>query len=108
MASRAGGWLLITSPRPLIGRPGTRVIPVGPFSAREALNGLSERLSANPVQRQGAIDLAETLGREPLALGQASAAIASSNLTCRDYRDYFVQRREQTWAGAGEIRRRRQ
>jgi tetratricopeptide (TPR) repeat protein len=97
------GRLLITSPRPLSVRPGTRVIPVGPFSTREALNGLSERLSANPVQRQGAIDLVETLGREPLALGQASAAVASSNLTCRDYRDLFLQRRDEIWAGAEQI-----
>jgi tetratricopeptide (TPR) repeat protein len=99
------GRLLITSPRPApaVGRPGTRVIPVGLFSTREALNGLSERLSANPVQRQGAIDLVETLDREPLALGQASAVVASSNLTCRDYRDFFVQRREELWPGAGEI-----
>src|SRR5580693_10047134 len=68
------GRLLITSSRPPLaaGPPGTRVIPVGLFSTREALNGLSERLTVNPVQRQGAIDLAETLGREPLALGQAS------------------------------------
>ncbi len=99
------GRLLITSPlaAPAVGHPGTRVIPVGLFSVREALNGLSERLSANPVQRQGAINLVETLGREPLALGQASAAIASSNLTCRDYRDFFVQRRQDIWAGAEEI-----
>jgi tetratricopeptide (TPR) repeat protein len=97
------GRLLITSPRPLVGPPGTRAIPVGFFSTREALNGLTERLSANPVQRQGAIDLVETLGREPLALGQASAVIASSNLTCRDYRDLFVQRREQIWTSAEEI-----
>ncbi len=97
------GRLLITSPRPLVGRPGTRLIPVGLFSTREALNGLSERLSANPVQRQGAIDLVETLAREPLALGQASAAVASSNLTCRDYRDLFLQRRDEIWAGAEEI-----
>jgi tetratricopeptide (TPR) repeat protein len=101
----SAGRLLITSPRPApaIGRPGTRVIPVGFFSTREALNGLHERLSANPVQRQGAIDLVETLGREPLALGQASAVVASSNLTCRDYRDLFVQRREEVWTGAQEI-----
>ena len=93
------GRLLITSPRPApaVGRPGTRVIPVGFFSTREALNGLSERLSANPVQRQGAIDLVETLGCEPLALGQASAVVASSNLTCRDYRDLFLQRRDEIW-----------
>jgi tetratricopeptide (TPR) repeat protein len=97
------GRLLVTSPRPLVGRPRTRVLPVGFFSTREALNGLHERLSANPVQREGAIDLVETLGREPLALGQASAVIASSNLTCRDYRDYFIQRRQEMWAGAEEI-----
>jgi tetratricopeptide (TPR) repeat protein len=99
------GRLLITSswPAPALGRPRTRVIPVGFFSTREALNGLSERLTVNPVQRQGAIDLAETLGREPLALGQASAVVASSNLTCRDYRDLFIQRRDQIWTSADEI-----
>jgi len=99
------GRLLITSSRPVpaIGRSRTRVIPVGFFSTREALNGLSERLSANPIQRQGAIDLVETLGREPLALGQAAAVVASSNLTCRDYRELFLQRREEIWAGAGDI-----
>jgi tetratricopeptide (TPR) repeat protein len=99
------GRLLITSrrPAPVLGRDGTRVIPMGFFSAREALNSLSERLSVNPVQRQGAIDLVETLGCEPLALGQASAVVASSNLTCRDYRDLFVQRRAAIWPGADEI-----
>ena len=99
------GRLLITSsrPAPALGRPGTRIIPVGFFSTREALTGLSERLTVNPVQRQGAIDLAETLGREPLALGQASAVVASSNLTCRDYRDLFIQRRDQIWTSADEI-----
>jgi tetratricopeptide (TPR) repeat protein len=99
------GRLLVTSPQPApaIGRPGLRIIPVGFFSTREALNGLSERLSVNPVQRQGAIDLVETLGREPLALGQASAVVASSNLTCRDYRDLFIQRRDQIGIGADEL-----
>ena len=99
------GRLLVTSsrPAPALGRPRTRVVPVGFFSTREALNGLSERLSANPVQRQGAIDLVGTLGREPLALGQASAVVASSNLTCRDYRDLFIQRRDQIWTAADEI-----
>ena len=52
---------------------------------------------------RGAIDLAETLGREPLALVQASAVVASSNLTCRDYRDLFLQRRDEIWTGPDEI-----
>jgi tetratricopeptide (TPR) repeat protein len=99
------GRLLITSTRLAIdaGRPGTRVIPVGFFSVREALYGLTERLSVNPVQRQGAIDLVETLGHEPLALAQAAAVVASSNLTCRDYRDFFFDRRGQIWTGANEM-----
>jgi tetratricopeptide (TPR) repeat protein len=99
------GRLLITAarPAPAVSRPGIRVIPLGFFSTREALNGLHERLSENPDQRQGAIDLVETLGREPLALTQASAVVGSSNLTCRDYRDLFVQRREQIWTGSDAI-----
>jgi tetratricopeptide (TPR) repeat protein len=103
--SGPAGRLLITSPRaaPAVGRPGTRVMPVGFFSTREALNGLSERLSVNPVQRQGAIDLVETVRCEPLALGQASAVVASSNLTCRNYRDLFLQRRDEVWTGPDEM-----
>jgi len=99
------GRLLITGPRsvPGLGRLGIRVIPVGFFSTREALHGLSERLSGNPDQRHGAIDLVETLGCEPLALGQASTVVASSNLTCRDYRDLFIQRRDEIWTGSGGI-----
>jgi tetratricopeptide (TPR) repeat protein len=96
------GRLLITGTQPAVdlARPGLLVIPVGLFSVREALNSLTERLSANPVQRQGAIDLIETLGREPLALAQASSVVASSNLTCQDYRDHFLSRRKQLWTGA--------
>lgn len=100
------GRLLVTGARSGIADPGrgprTQVIPVGAVSLREALNGLNERLSVNPFQRQGALDLIETLGREPLALAQAGAVVASSNLTCRDYRDFFISRREQTWGASGE------
>jgi tetratricopeptide (TPR) repeat protein len=84
-------------PRPDIamGWRGTEVIPVGLFSVREALNCLTERLSGNPVQRLGAIDLVETLGCEPLALAQASSVVASSTLDCLTYRDLLVRRRQQ-------------
>src|SRR5260370_315218 len=45
--------------------------------------------------RRGAIAVVRDLGGERLALAQASAVIASSALSCRDYRGYFAQRREQ-------------
>ena len=85
------------------GRRGTQVTPVGFFSVREALNCLTERLSVNPAQRHGAIDLIEALGREPLALAQAASVIANSTLACRDYRDYFARRRQQIGVAAGEV-----
>jgi tetratricopeptide (TPR) repeat protein len=99
------GRLLITSVQSTVAasRYRTRIFPVGFFSVREALGCLTERLSVNPVQRQGAIDLIEALGREPLALAQAAAVIANSALACRDYRDYFVRRRQQIGVAAGEV-----
>ena len=99
------GRLLITSSQSAVvaSRRGTQVFPVGFFSVREALGCLTERLNVNPAQRHGAIDLIEALGREPLALAQASAVIANSTLACRDYRDYFVRRRQQIGVAAGEV-----
>jgi tetratricopeptide (TPR) repeat protein len=84
-------------------RRGTQIIPVGFYSVREALNCLTERLSVNPAQRHGAIDLIEALGREPLALAQAASVVANSTLACRDYRDYFARRRQQIGMAAGEV-----
>ena len=99
------GRLAITSTQSAVvsSRRKTRVIPIGFFSVREALGCLTDRLSVDPAQRQGGIDLIEALGREPLALAQATAVIANSNLACRDYRDYFVRRRQQIGVAAGEV-----
>ncbi len=99
------GRVLVTGAKSSIasGRRGVQVIPVGFFSVREALNCLTERLSVNPAQRQGAIDLIEALGREPLALAQAASVVANSTLACRDYRDYFARRRQQIGVAAGEV-----
>ena len=69
--------------------------PVGAFSSHEALTYLMGRLSADPDQRLGAVDLVQDLGGDPLALFQASAAIASSGLTCRDYRELFARQQDQ-------------
>ena len=99
------GRVLVTGTQSSVaaGRRGMAVVPVGFFSVREALNCLTERLSVNPAQRQGAIDLIEALGREPLALAQAASVVANSTLACRDYRDYFGRRRQQIGVAAGEV-----
>lgn len=76
-------------------------LPVPEFSTREALSYLMGRLTADPDQRLGAIDLVTDLGCEPSALAQASAVIATSRLTCRDYRGHFAQRQAQL-AGTAE------
>jgi tetratricopeptide (TPR) repeat protein len=101
----SSGRVLVTSSQSSLvsGRRGIQVTPVGFYSVREALNCLTERLSVNPAQRQGAIDLIEALGREPLALAQAAAVVANSTLACRDYRDYFARRRQQIGVAAGEV-----
>jgi len=80
---------------------GTRVLPVGLFNSREALSYLMERLSANPGQRLGAIDLVSAMDLEPVALTQASAVIASSTMSCHNYREYFVRRRQQLTDSSG-------
>jgi tetratricopeptide (TPR) repeat protein len=80
---------------------GMRVLPVGPFSLREAVSYLNGRLSADPDKRLGVIELAGDLGFEPVALAQASAVIASSPLSCGDYRAYFVRAREKLAESSG-------
>ena len=53
------------------GEHGVLVCAVPAFSIREALNYLSGRLTTDPDQRSGAIDLAAELGCDPAALAQA-------------------------------------
>ena len=78
-----GGRVLITTSNSAIipREHRTLICPVGVFSSREALSFLMGRLTADPDQRLGAIDLVDDLGCEPLALAQASGVIASSALS---------------------------
>ncbi len=92
---RPAGRVLVTSADAATVPGGLRVVPVGPFSLREAANFLNGRLSAYADKRHGAIELAQDLDFEPVALAQASAVIANSPLSCREYRAHFVRRREQ-------------
>src|SRR5579875_1541990 len=95
--SGPAGRLIVTARDPgLLGEvPGAHLLRVGPFSPREGLQYLMGRLSADPEQRAGALDLAMELGGEPIALYQASAVIGSSALSCRDYLGQVVRRRDQ-------------
>jgi len=97
------GQVLITATSPAVLPSDHRalVLPVGAFSSREALSYLMGRLTADPDQRLGAIDLVEDLGCEPMALAQASGVISTSSLSCRDYQGYFTARRDQLATTAG-------
>ncbi len=95
------GRVLVTTPDPQT-IPGAVPLPVPAFSTREALSYLMGRLTVDPDQRLGAIDLVADLGCEPQALAQASAVIARSGLSCRDYRDYYAQRAQLAEAGGGQ------
>ena len=97
----AGRVLVTTSDAETLRGRGTHAVPVGPFSRHEALTYLIGRLTADLDQRQGAIDLVGELGNEPMALAMASAVIASSELTCHDYREHFTRRRDQVSAASG-------
>lgn len=74
-----------TSAALAVGPAKPAVIPVGPFNHRESLSYLMGELKGDVEQRQGATDLVDALNDEPLALTQAGAVIATSDLTCHDY-----------------------
>ena len=89
------GRVLVTCTEAAAIPSGMRIVPLGAFSLREAISYLSGRLAADPDKRHGVIELAEDLDLQPVALAQASAVIANTPLSCREYRAHFVRRREQ-------------
>jgi len=99
-AGRAGRVLVTCADAAAVPR-GMQALPVGLFNAREALGYLVESLSSNPGQRLGAIDLVSAMNLEPAALIQASAVIATSTMSCHDYREYFLGRRDQLTDSSG-------
>jgi tetratricopeptide (TPR) repeat protein len=103
-AGPAGRVLVTTANAPVIlSERGALVHPVGVFSPHEAMRYLMGRLTADPEKRPGAIDLVADLGYEPLALAQASGVIVNSAMSCRDYQDCFVRRREHAAAAASSV-----
>jgi tetratricopeptide (TPR) repeat protein len=99
------GRLLITTADPATvgGESRVTALAVPAFSTREAMACLSDRLTRDPDQRSGAIDLVADLGCEPELLAQAAAVIASSGMSCREYQRWFVQQRTQFPDGGGGV-----
>jgi tetratricopeptide (TPR) repeat protein len=73
---------------------GLRIVPVGGFSRREALDYLGWRLTDYPDQRIEALDLGEDLDGLPLGLAQAVAVMNVKGLSCREYRVQLAERRK--------------
>jgi tetratricopeptide (TPR) repeat protein len=95
-AGPAGRTLVTTTePSASLGREHLEAFPVSGLSRREALSFLLGRLTEDRGQRTGAIDLVDILAGEPMALGHASAVLDSSILSCRDYLDQYMSKREQ-------------
>jgi tetratricopeptide (TPR) repeat protein len=72
--------------------PDRKVVQVDSYSRREALAFINSRLNSYPDQRLEALDLAEDIGRLPLALGLATSYITDRDETCRDYRARYADR----------------
>src|SRR5579859_2499225 len=93
-AGPAGRVLITTAdPKAFADELGALIHPVGVYSPSQAHGQLANRLGADPGKCEGAEDLAAERGYEPLAIAQAGAVVASSELSCRDYRDCFARKR---------------
>jgi tetratricopeptide (TPR) repeat protein len=78
-------------------------LAVSPFSAREAMSYVRDRLKSDLDQRTGMIDLVTEIGGQPSALAQACGVIAVSQMSCRQYAHTLVTRRDQMTRAAGVV-----
>jgi NB-ARC domain len=95
------GWVLVTTQRAdsSLRCAGRRLIRVDLFTPSEALAYLQQKITNNHAGRlDEAQDLADDLGRIPLALAQAAAFIENHNETCAGYRKLL----RATWGTAGQ------
>ncbi|HEY1618657.1 MAG TPA: tetratricopeptide repeat protein [Streptosporangiaceae bacterium] len=101
----AMGRVVLTTrlPAAAISPPGhqARLIQVGPFSRREALAFLTARLFEDTAQRNGAVDLAATLGCLPIALAQAGTLVVDCRIDCLEYRRVYGERQAAMGISAG-------
>jgi tetratricopeptide (TPR) repeat protein len=82
---------------------GAVTLGVSPFSAREAMSYVRDRLTSDLAQRAGMFDLVTEIGGEPAALAQACGVIAGAQTSCRQYAERLVARRGQIAQAAGAV-----
>ena len=99
------GRVVVTTSRPdsAMRAPNARIVQVGAFSRREAMNYLHAKLHADPDQWTGALDLATELGFLPIAVAQAGALMAATGIDCREYRLRIAGQRGHLRTPAGNI-----
>lgn len=92
--ARPGSATLLTTRRrdSALAGQGRRLAEIGLFSEREATSYLTRRLSEHPGMLDGAGELADALGRLPLALAQACAYMLDQGMGCRAYRTRLADR----------------
>lgn len=79
-----------------------RVCQIGDFSPREALGYLTARMYDDADKRAEALDLAGDLGYSPLALALATATMAGTAISCRQYRLRYASRRQELLGRAAD------
>jgi hypothetical protein len=67
-------------------------VEVGVFTPAEAASYFADKLAGHERLAEGAAELAEDLGRLPIALAQAAAYLLNRGLTARGYRQRFAAR----------------
>lgn len=90
------GRVVATTRRRDLAPAAAKQVVVGVFEPDEASAYLEERLAGTPTQAahprvlDGMVELAEDLGRLPVAVAQAAAVILNEGITCAEYRRRFV------------------
>lgn len=92
--SRQGGRAVVTTRRrdASLSRRDRVLVEVGVFTPAEAASYFADKLAGHGRLAEGAAELAEDLGRLPVALAQAAAYLVNRGLTARRYRQRFAAR----------------
>lgn len=92
--SGRGGRVVVTTRRrdASLSRRDRVLVEVEVFTPAEAASYFADKLAGHDRLAEGAAELAEDLGRLPIALAQAAAYLVNRGLTARQYRHRFAAR----------------